>query len=66
MTNVVVSQFPALSSGTEVEVHVSYQDHWARGFEVAAVDADRYVLRRRSDHVVLPVAFAAHDVRPTR
>jgi hypothetical protein len=58
-----------LSPGIEVEVRTRYQGQWASGFEVDAVHSDRtgrsdrYVVRRRSDGAVLPVAFKAGEVR---
>jgi hypothetical protein len=61
-----------LSPGTEVEVRTRYQGRWVPGFEVDAVHSDpresndRYVLRRRSDGAVLPVAFNQTEVRPRR
>jgi len=61
-----------LSPGTEVEVRTRYQGGWAPGFEVDAVHSDpsarnnRYVVRRRSDGAVLPVAFHQTEVRPRR
>jgi len=61
-----------LSPGTEVEVRTRYQGGWAPGFEVDAVHSDpsdrndRYVLRRRSDGTVLPVAFTQTEIRPRR
>jgi hypothetical protein len=61
-----------LSPGTEVEVRTRYQGRWAPGFEVDAVHSDpshrddRYVLRRRSDGALLPVAFHQTEIRPRR
>jgi hypothetical protein len=55
----------SLTSGANVEVLVRYQNHWARGFDVVAVDDDGYWLRRHSDGEILPVAFADDEVRPT-
>jgi hypothetical protein len=61
-----------LSPGTEVEVRTRYQGGWAPGFEVSAVQSDpsertdRYVLRRRSDGALLPVAFSQTEVRRRR
>jgi hypothetical protein len=61
-----------LSPGTEVEVRTRYQGRWVPGFEVDAVHSDprerndRYVLRRRSDGAVLPVAFNQTEIRPRR
>ena len=59
-----------LSPGTEVEVRTRFQGRWASGFEVDTVHSDRagrierYVVRRRSDGTVLPVALNAGEVRP--
>lgn len=59
-----------LSPGTEVEVRTRYEGRWVSGFQVDAVQSDRsqrrdhYLLRRRSDGVVLPVVFHAGEIRP--
>ena len=53
-----------LLPGTEVEVRNRYVRGWSGGFQVAAIDRDRYRIRRRSDGVVLPAAFTSTDVRP--
>jgi hypothetical protein len=61
-----------LSPGTEVEVRTRFQGRWAPGFEVDAVHSDpgdrddHYVLRRRSDGALLPVAFHQTEIRPRR
>jgi len=55
----------SLGYGATVEVLVGYETHWAREFEVVAVDDDGYRLRRRSDGEILPVAFGDHEIRPT-
>jgi len=53
--------------GTRVEVRSRFDEHWARGFEIAETFEEagepRYRLRRRSDGSVLPVAFVDDDVR---
>jgi len=56
-----------LAPGTKVEVRTSFDQSWARGFEVVdVVGAAAYVVRRLSDDVVLPVALPADDVRRER
>ena len=59
-----ISEMRALTVGTEVEVLTRYNDRWATGFEIAAIDHGRYLLRRRSDGTVLPAAFTANRIRP--
>ena len=54
---------------TPVEVRCRFDDSWADGFEIIAVDADEsapYVLRRVSDGAQLPAHFSPTDVRPAR
>jgi len=56
-----------LPEGTTVEVRTRMDARrWAKGFEVADVDDDGYLLRRLSDKVVMPVRFAPDDVRRER
>jgi len=55
-----------LAPGTRVEVRRRYDDRWARGFEVAAIEGDGYILRRISDGTVLPTPFARADLRRER
>ena len=55
-----------LSTGTEVEVLTRYEPRWTTGFEIAAVDDDKFLLRRQSDGAVLPAAFRANELRPRR
>jgi len=55
---------PRLAVGARVEVRSAFE--WSGGFAVAALDGDGYRLRRRSDGTVLPVTFAADDVRRDR
>jgi hypothetical protein len=57
-----------ISPGTRVEVRSRFDSRWSRGFEVAeqvdaAVDAPRYLVRRRSDGSVLPAEFDAEELR---
>ncbi len=56
-----------MHSGTRVEVRSRFDNHWARGFEIAEVVDDHggphYRVRRRSDGAVLPVLFADDDLR---
>ncbi len=47
----------------EIEVRKRFDGGWTSGFEVAAVDHDSCLVRRRSDGVVLPVPFNVADVR---
>jgi hypothetical protein len=47
----------------EVEVRSHFDGRWVGGFEIADVNDDRYLLRRRSDGAMLPVAFPAHEIR---
>jgi hypothetical protein len=53
-----------LLPGTEVELLTHYQEHWTAGYEIAAVQDDRYMVRRRSDNTVLPTPFAKNQIRP--
>jgi hypothetical protein len=52
--------------GTRVEVRSGYQSSWTRGFEVARVEGDAYVVRRLSDGTVLPAAFEDEAIRQER
>jgi hypothetical protein len=53
--------------GTRVEVRDRFDHRWTRGFEVAATvetdDGAGYRIKRLSDGSVLPVVFAAEEVR---
>ncbi len=49
--------------GQRVEVHTHYDGTWSSGFEIAAVVDDGYLLRRRSDGCLLPVAMSESEVR---
>jgi hypothetical protein len=55
-----------LPIGTKVEVRRRFDQHWARGFEVAGHEGERYQLRRLSDGEVLPVAFDQDSLRKER
>jgi len=49
--------------GDKVEVPRHFDGQWARGFEIVDVADDGYQVMRTSDGEVLPVTFAADDVR---
>ncbi len=55
-----------LAPGTRVEVRRRYDDRWTRGFEVAALEGDGYLVRRTSDGTVLPTPFDRIDLRRER
>ena len=66
MSDVVVVANESLEPGTAVEVRNRFEQRWARGFEIVAVEEGGYRVRRLSDGSVLPVTIAADDVRPER
>lgn len=53
----------SLPPGTAVEVFSSFSSSWVGGFDVVTDLDDRYELRRRSDHTVLPTTFHGDDLR---
>lgn len=53
----------SLRVGSRVEVRNGFDGSWSAGFDVAALTDDGYRIRRRSDGSILPVEFAADDVR---
>lgn len=56
-----------LASGTRVEVRIKLDAvRWAKGFEVVDAQPSGYRLRRLSDGEIMPVVFAADDVRAER
>lgn len=55
-----------LKPGAKVEVRTAFDRTWARGFEVEAVTAEGYRLRRLSDGSLLPVALPEDHVRHER
>ena len=55
-----------LPIGTKVEVRRRFDQHWVRGFEVAAHCGEAYQLRRLSDREVLPVEFSSESLRKER
>lgn len=67
-TDPIPAPMPAelLPIGTKVEVRRRFDQHWARGFEVAGHVGDGYQLRRMSDGEVLPVAFDPDSLRKER
>jgi hypothetical protein len=52
--------------GTEVDVFNRFRRGWVGGFEVAAVQDDRYRVRRQLDCEVLPRMFEADELRVRR
>ena len=52
-----------LSPGHSIEVRNHYCSTWCLGFEIAASTGLGYLVRRCSDQYVLPVPFAASEVR---
>jgi hypothetical protein len=52
-----------LSVGTSVEVRDRFCGSWARGFEIAEITHNGYLVRRLSDGYVLPSEFAAHEAK---
>ncbi len=57
---------PDLAPGVEVEVLTRFCGDWSAGFEIDSIDRDGYWIRRRSDRVLLPAAFAAMQLRRPR
>ena len=56
-----------LAPGTTVEVRSRLESRrWSRGFEIAEAVDGGYRLRRLSDGSLMPVIFAADDVRTER
>jgi hypothetical protein len=55
-----------LRAGTKVEVRNRFDGAWTRGFEVVEAVREGYRLARLSDGSVLPVTFAADEVRRER
>jgi hypothetical protein len=52
--------------GESIEVHTQYDDSWCAGFEIAAVLAEGYRVRRTHDRVMLPESTGDDDVRSAR
>jgi hypothetical protein len=53
-----------LPSGVRVQVRSSFDGGWVSGFQVFATQPNGcYLVRRLSDHSVLPITFAETDVR---
>lgn len=53
-----------LVPGTAVEVWVQLDKAWHRGFEVADLTPDGYLIRRATDDSVLPEPFDVGSIRP--
>jgi len=53
-----------LPSGVRVQIRNRFDGAWAAGYEVfAAQPGGGYLVRRTSDHSVLPIAFAEAEMR---
>ena len=52
-----------LRIGDLVELHVSYNDTWSRGFAVAEVVPGGYRVRRLEDRSLLPGVTSPEDLR---
>jgi hypothetical protein len=52
-----------LPVGTSVDVKNRYIGSWSRGFEIAGMADEGYLIRRLSDGSVLPEALSFHEVR---
>ncbi|MGA2520897.1 MAG: hypothetical protein ABSG81_08800 [Acidimicrobiales bacterium] len=50
--------------GTRVEVRNVHLQTWCRGFQVAALVGDGYLVRRIYDGFILPRCFSAEVIRP--
>jgi hypothetical protein len=61
-SNVAVAE--KVTIGTHVEVRNLYLHEWSRGFQVAGIVGDAYLIRRVSDGSILPRSFAPGDIRP--
>ena len=55
---------PRLEVGESIEVHVSFNDSWSDGYEIAAVHPTGYRLRRTDNRALFPDLTSEHDVRP--
>jgi len=64
-TPVVNGETPQIITiGTRVEVHNTLLQTWSRGFRVAAIIGDGYLIRRLADGHILPRCFTADAIRP--
>ncbi len=53
-----------LAVGDSVEVRRRFDARWAKGFEIAAIENELVILRRKSDGAILERPFGPHDIRP--
>jgi hypothetical protein len=53
-----------MTIGARVQVHNTYLETWSRGFQVAGIINDAYLVRRVSDGFILPRSFGPGDIRP--
>lgn len=56
----------SLAVGDPVEVQTRSHDTWSRGFVVERREPEGYLVRRTSDHFVLPLTFDPAELRPAR
>jgi hypothetical protein len=57
---------PELLPEAEVEVRSRFDQRWAPGFVIVALDADGYRIRRVSDGAELPTRFSRDEIRRER
>ena len=53
-----------LTVGDSVEVRRRFDARWAKGFEIAAIENELVILRRKSDGAILNRPFGRSDIRP--
>jgi hypothetical protein len=53
-----------MTIGARVEVRNVDLQTWSRGFRVAGIVNDAYLIRRVRDDCVLPRSFRPEDIRP--
>jgi hypothetical protein len=54
---------PERGTGQDAEVWSPFLGRWLHGFSIIGRDGDFLMIRRRADRPVLPVLFAASEVR---
>lgn len=52
-----------IAIGTRVEIRNQYLHRWSRGFQVAAIIEETYLIRRLADGRLLPRCFGFEDIR---
>jgi hypothetical protein len=61
VSNTVCTDMVAV--GTRVEIRNLRQHTWIRGFQVAAINDETYLIRRLADGRILPRLFASVEIR---